>query len=97
MRLTGPGRDHKNRWCFRCETWRDMEPWNIVDNGCRCRTCGYVVNEFLYMLECSVCGRMCEGLTDDNGRLGCSYECAYKIGHVTRATMIKLGKLKEEP
>ncbi len=32
-----------------------------------------------------------------DGRLSCSHECAYKIGHVTRATMIARGKLKEEP
>ena len=92
MKPTRPERDHKNRWCFRCETWGDMEPWSTSWGGCRCPTCQYVAkvsNQFFETVKCSVCGRLCEGVTDDKGRLGCSYECAYKIGHVTRDIMMQ--------
>ena len=85
------------RWCFNCEAWRDVEPWNIMDNGCRCRTCGWVISVNFKQLECTVCKRVCEGWPDYDGCLSCSHACAYKIGHVTRATMIERGKLKEKP
>ena len=84
------------RWCFNCEAWRDVEEWNIYDNGCRCRTCGWVVNVFQRELECTVCRRICEGFTDDNNRGSCSHACAYKLGRVSKATMIERGKLKED-
>lgn len=85
------------RWCFNCEAWRDVEPWNIVDCGCRCRTCGWVISDLFYTVDCTVCGRPCQGWVDEKGRVACSHDCAYKIGHVTRATMIERGKLKEKP
>lgn len=69
-----------------------MEPWSDSWGGCRCPTCEYVAkvaNPFFEALQCSVCGRPCEGVTDEKGRLGCSYECAYKIGHVTRDIMLQ--------
>ena len=82
------------RWCFNCEAWRDVEEWNIYDNGCRCRTCRWVVNPDVREGECAVCKRPCEGWGPDN-RVACSHACAYKIGRVSKATMIALGKLKE--